>query len=177
MVNPIEAAVLPLKADAAARAEKEARELVERIFANLEAVGWDQEKYAPLPSYGLPREEYGPKMALYALVGRLTRWTQSSRRPKEPCIVEPHLEGVEQFVEAQKRDAEIQYDRFVAKLVAKIGDCESAVLEGDHVWHHSFLTVAKRGVSEVWKTQIIVNQSKYARPFYQWPTRKVKAAL
>jgi hypothetical protein len=173
-MNPIEAAVRPLKVDAVNRAEQEARAFADRIYFKLEAVGWDQNQYGGYPDSRMATIEYKSKLALYHVVCKITRWTEYSRRPSDPCIVERNDKGLEKFVQEIMDDAAAQYENYVAKLVAKIGECDTATLKGNHVWDESFLTVSKPTGTEVWKTQAIWNKSKFGLPFPQWPTRKLK---
>lgn len=186
-MNPIEAAVLPLKAEAQDRAEKEARELVAKIAAALEEHGWDAEKFAPFPRFGVDgvdgvrvfgyndKAGYQAAQAKSNLVSRLTVSLNNSRRMGDPRPVRMDEALVEKFVTAMREEAAAQYEAFVGKLVVKIGECVSATLCGNHVWSYSTLMVTKPdGSQQAWKTQTIVNYSKYGTPFYQWPTRQVK---
>jgi hypothetical protein len=171
--HPVEIAVAPVKADAIADAEKRARETIERHRAGLEAAGWDQNLWAPYPSS--LKGDYHSANRKYRTCSALVEWIQPTTRRGEPCIVRMDDEKVARFVKEARELAAEQYDLFVAKLVRKIGDCESATLEGNHVWGSSMLTVFKLpGITERWKTQQIINFSKLGKPFAQWPSRKVK---
>ena len=79
------------------------------------------------------------------------------------------------FVDDTMRDAAAQYDAFIAKLIRKIGDFDSATLTGSHVWGYSILTVTKGAATERWGTRQIVNQSVLGKLFNQWPSRKIKS--
>lgn len=177
-MNPIETAVLPLKNDAILAAEQYAENLICNIRRELSAADFDAEKVAPFPHSTWSRSRYVTAIAKLDLVMRLTQRdeerTPSCRRPHQPLFVILSNEGIERFIADAKRDAAVQYDAFVAKLVAKVGPVEAASLNGNHVWGLSLLTVTKAdGSQETWKTQSILNVSKLGKVFNQWPTRKV----
>ncbi len=177
--EPVGAAVHALKAEAVAHAEMYARERVAKVEKELAEHGGDVNAYAPYPrgmQYHDPRREGA--VSLHNFVMGLTTsdpakgyQSYSTDRPYFR-VMDP--EGIERFVNSAREGAAIQYDMFICKMVAKVGEADSAVLEGDHVWGHSFLTVEKPSGREVWKTQQIVNYTKYGKPYYQWPSRIVK---
>lgn len=177
-MNHIEAAVLPLKSEAIVRAEKEARAIVEQVAGLLDQAGGDLQICAPYPSaWNMGRNEYLQKLSKYDLFRKLTSQINPNggRRPRDPEMAKMDSERIERYVEAAKKNAAEQYDLFVAKLNSKIGEVTAAELEGNHVWGYSFLTVTKPdNTKEIWKTQMIVNQSKLGLLFNQFPTRKVK---
>lgn len=174
-MNLIEAAVAPVKADAMNDAETRVRERIATIFATLEAAGWDAEIVAPYPSMNNSREFIRKAQGLRQLVHRITKSTSSSLRFGQPDIRVAYPEGVEKIVAEVREQAGVQYDAFVAKLVAKVGEgVTGAKLDGNHVWGHSILTVTKGETVERWKTQRILNHSPLGLPFNQWPTRKIK---
>lgn len=174
--NPITAAILPLKTDAIERAEKEARETIIRVRADFEAHGWNLDAVAPRgDSWRDGRETYKKKMAKHNFYRSLSTYTEPTLRPGQPNIRKASEEAEAKFISNAREDAATQYDMFVAKLVRKIGDCETATLAGSHVWGHSILTVTKADASvERWKTQTIINVSVHGKLFNQWPSRKVK---
>lgn len=176
-MNPIEAAVMPLKSDAIKRAEAEAQNRIDIILDELAQNGWDLNLAAPRgSSLRDPAKTYFMKNAKHHLFESVT-----DRAPSK--TYEPHPKNIrmksekngQRFIDQAKKDAAVQYDEFVKKLTLKIGPVVSATLEGSHVWSHSILTVTKEdGTVEHWKTQMIVNVSKHGKMFHQWPTRKVK---
>ena len=85
-------------------------------------------------------------------------------------------ETVEKFAASARETAAAEYDAFVAKLEAKIGDdVAAAELAGNHVWNHSTLTITRTdGSVERWRTSMIINVSKLGKLFNQFPTRKAK---
>jgi hypothetical protein len=174
-VNPIEAAVMPLKEAAVDRAEQEAKKLIATVLKRLEEAGWDLDVVAPRPKGNFSREAYAKASALVSLYSSVTTYVHGSRRPSEPNLRKASPEAEAKFIKNAREDAAAAYDAFVAKLVSKIGDVTTASLVGSHVWGYSVLTVAKAdGSVERWKTQQIVNVSKLGKLFNQWPSRKVK---
>lgn len=180
-MNKIALAVAPLKQDAIERAEKEALVLIERCTKQLEEKDFDINVVAPYPRYGTycSTADYHYKASRHVLFMKLVSYRDKSPcrrfKDKEPEYVDICPEKVAKFIQESKEDAAIQYDAFVGKLVAKIGEVTEASLLGNHVWSFSILTVTKEdGSLEKWKTQMIVNVSKLGKLFNQWPTRKVK---
>lgn len=175
LINPIEAAVAPLRVDAVARATKEANDLVDRVTIQLAAADNDMNKCAPYPSRGMTVNKYHSALSRYKLFNSLVTYRECTHRPGQLAYADLDIEKVYRFIEETKKTAAEQYDAFVAKLVAKIGNVSEAELLGNHVWSHSILSVKKAdGSGERWKTQMIVNVSKLGKLFNQWPTRKVK---
>lgn len=174
-MNPIETAILPIKTDAVESARRIALEVIARRIEKLEAAGWNLDVVAPRPdSFNMSRKNYLAAKAVQNAYRSITTHAQSSRRFNEPEIRARSPEAEERFVNMMMEGAAIQYDKFVFKLVKKIGDCDSAEIEGNHVWGHSILTVRKGENVERWKTQQIVNYSSLGNPFNQWPSRKIK---
>jgi hypothetical protein len=162
-VNPIEAAVRPLKEDAMNRAEKYARAIIEKAVAEVAASSLTE--CAPYPkAWKAPTatvEQYRAAKIKHDLY-RILAGPGSEK-------------GQAKFIEDARENAAAQYEEFIAKLNGKIGVVTAANLNGNHVWGHSILTVTKAdGTTENWKTQTIVNVSKLGKVFNQFPTRKVK---
>lgn len=174
-INPIEAAVFPLKEDAIKRARKYAEDYIMSVIADMEKGGWDLNVVAPRPEATMSRRQYRPLMQRHNIYARLTKATWSTKRPKDPDTRARCPEYENEFIDEAGESAAVQYDMFVAKLVEKIGTCYGAKLDGSHVWGYSVLTVWKDNApTERWKTQQIVNVSKLGKVFNQWPTRKLK---
>ena len=177
MTNPIETAVAPLKVDAAKRAIREATEFVAKFSDKLDAVDGDVLALNPYPK-NASRSEYKQYEAFGNTINALT--VPDPKRPYKGWVGSPYYKVIDQdrvarFIETSKEIAELQYDAFVGKLCAKIGEVSSASLRGNHVWAYSILDVVKAdGSVESWKTQQIVNCSALGTLFNQWPTRKVK---
>lgn len=169
--HPVYLAVIPFRTLAMDRAEELNREQAMAMYAELEANGWDQNKVAPYPRSG---GDYFIQLGRYELCTSITKWVKSVRNPNEPCIVEKDDIRLVKYIEECRYAAALQYDTFTIKLVDKIGECTAATISGNHVWTESFLTVTKNTGTEVWKTKMILNWSKYGKPFHQWPSRKIK---
>lgn len=180
-MNKIEIAVMPLKNDAVERARQEGEREVEAVRNELAKHDGDINKAAPYPRssgknalYGV---DYHIARARYSRFHALTRTDTTkpaSYRPHEPHYVIVAEDKAKAYVEQRMLWAAADYDSFVAKLIAKIGDVTDARLIGNHVWSYSTLVVTKPGGEvQAWKTQQIVNYSKLGKPFNQWPTRRL----
>lgn len=174
-MNPIEAAVAPLKDDAIKSAEIEANKIIAHVAEALKAHGGDLNKAAPYPdAFRVSAREYNRMKSMRNLFYSLVKTSQTSYMPDAPLMAVIVADKKERFIQGAKDTAAAQYDAFVAKLTYKIGDCDSAELDGNHVWSYSILTVKKGDVIERWKTRHVHNISKLGTLFPQWPTRKVK---
>lgn len=173
MTNPIEAAVSPLKEDAIKRAAQEAMRIVDHLTRRLAECEGNADVLAPRPDW---RDgAYKEKMGRRQLLESISKSTKLARPYSEPDIRVIDADRVAKFVQDAMDNAAAQYEAFVAKLCKKIWHCESAELDGNHVWGYSILTVTyNSGTVERFKTQMIVNVSKHGKLFNQWPTRKVK---
>jgi hypothetical protein len=174
-MNPIEAAIGPLKSQAMERAEKDAKALIERVLTDLEKNGWNLDLAAPRPNSRMSRIEYKTKASINNLYALITASDWVTRRMNEPDMRKRSEKNEVKFVQNAVELAAAQYDAFVRKLVSKIGPCDNAILTGSHVWGYSILTVNKGLLTERWQTQQIVNQSKLGTIFNQWPSRKLRA--
>jgi hypothetical protein len=175
--QPVMAAVWSLRDDATDHAESEAAAQVERIRTQLEAAGGDLNAVAPRPNSRTDgRTEYLSKQARRATFSRVTKAdpARPSRYNDATDFVVMSADGIARFIAAQREEAALQYDMFICKLSGKIGQCDAATLEGNHIWSHSILTVTKGATVERWKTQQILNVSKLGNVFPQWPTRLTK---
>lgn len=179
--HPVALAVLPLKTEAIARAEKDALATVERCRKTLAENSNRLDIVAPYPDsrkFGYQTPAYYQADAKYRLFTRLVKHRDSCHRVGDPQYVDINSEMVDRFVISAKDDAGVAYDLFIAKLIGKIGECQTAELSGNHVWGYSFLKVVKKGFPkatvETWKTQQIMNISKLGKLFNQWPSRKMK---
>lgn len=172
-LEPVGKAVFPVKLDAVKAANEWVRNRVANMTATLEAANWDLNVVAPSPRFD--DADYRAKSAMRSEYHRVTRSAEAVRGAYEKTnVVVLDPEGVERYVADAERDAADTYDAFACKLVAKIGACDFADLDGSHVWSSSILTVRKGAVVERWKTQQITNVSIYNKYFPQWPTRLLK---
>lgn len=175
-MNPIETAVNPLRIEAVDRARSSAEQMIRQMTEVLEAVGYDLNKAAPYPKTTIGRAAYMVAMSRRSMFKHVFVPAKPTRKFDEPDLVVFSDAAGDRFIESAGQDAAVQYDAFVAKLNAKIGEVVDAELVGNHVWGYSKLYVTKEdGTKECWKTQMIINVSKLGKVFNQFPTRKVKA--
>lgn len=178
--EPVGLALHPAKAAAVQHAEDRARERALKVRLAMEAAGWDLEVAAPYPHHMSAWDKARPaardKHNFYSSLTRTPEGVSSFRRKGDPDPREWSVEGVERFVNLARRDAAMQYDMFICKMVRKVGEVTTAVIDGNHVWSHSHLTVTlPDGTPQIWRTQQIVNYSSLGNAYYQWPSRVVKA--
>jgi hypothetical protein len=84
-------------------------------------------------------------------------------------------DGIGNLVKEVADMAAAQYEEYVCKLTQKVGSYDEIKVQTvSGLWTESILTATKDGVDTKWKTQIIVNFSKYGLAFNQFPTRKIK---
>lgn len=175
----IAAAVQPLKSEAVRRAANHAQSIIEQVKKELAAAGNDMNTAAPYPSVNLPRPKYIAASLKYKTFAALTvgREGQLNHGMRGPRLVDICAKDCAKFIKDAEKNAAAQYELFVAKLQSKIGPVTYAYLEGNHVWSYSELSVVPvgRATAEVWRTRMIVNQSKLGTVFNQFPTRKVKS--
>jgi len=173
--HPVAIAVAPLRVEAETRAATDARAFIDSRLAILAQNDWDLDRAFPRgDSRRDNRETYRAKTRRHEVVQSFTGATWITRRLHEPNTRIRSPEREAKFIADAVANAVAQYDAFVAKLVGKIGDCDSASLSGSHVWGYSILKVTKAEAIEHWKTTQIVNVSKLGLLFNQWPSRKVK---
>lgn len=157
---------------------------IERLLKTLEENDNDIMKAFPYPKGYESRGEYMSKKNVHNFVlSRLTKnrdeKTYYSRRMGDPYYRVRDEEAIAKHIEVTRRDANLDFDKYVIKLTKKIGldDVESVKLDDVHryLWNYSFLyVVRKNGEKETWKTQCIYKQSCLGTNFNQWPTRKMK---
>lgn len=176
--HPIAKAVEPQRLQAVANAEASAKKIVLEKAGSLRKADGDLEIACPPPSFNDSDIEYSSKRFQRRLFERLVI-TDPNRRnnyvPKRTyyVVIDPNKCG--RFIEEARENANEQYDKFIQKLIRKVGEVREATCQGSHVWGHSILTVTKTdGSVERWKTRMIVNVSKNGKFFNQFPTRKIK---
>jgi hypothetical protein len=176
--EPVGRAVHPLKAEAVKAANERAQAVVKSVTENLIRHGMDLNAAAPYPfnmsAWDNRAQAARAKNALYSRLTRDDPQAKNSHCMNAPYVVVMSPDGIEHFINQAEQIAAAEYDAFICKLVNKIGDCDSATLDGSHVWAHSILTVTKPTGVERWKTQQIWNISKLGNEFPQWPTRLMK---
>lgn len=171
--HPVAVAVEPQRQIAMDKAEHMARARVAAFAKRIETEGNDLDSLVPYPdTLRVTGRQYHIMMADRGFAKSITRRLPYDHYSyRAPYLVEIDLEAVEKYVADQREMASLQYDIFIVKLVGKIGDCITAVLEGNHVWGESFLTIDG---AIIWKTQQIDNRSVHGKWFPQWPSRQVK---
>ncbi len=129
----------------------------------LKAAGYNLDVAAPIPESRIGREAY---RAMQNKRDVLSRASGGTGKPSEAF----KARHVQQAILV----AEASFDEWVAKMVQKIGkDVKSATMSGNP-WTGSVLRVETvDGESQVWKTQMIINSSKYGKMFNQFPSRQM----
>lgn len=171
-VSPIAAAIAPQKAESVRRAVEAMARRIDATKAALEAAGMNIDVVAPQPHGRMSRADYRQAQRRLDFVCRLV--TQpATRRASEPRIALGFNQASIDRLLADVADlAGAEFDAYVGKLEAKVGECDTASIEG-WLWNYSILTVRKGDQVERWKTQQIVNVSVLGKLFNQWPTRKI----
>lgn len=177
--EPVGRALHPRKADAIQCAADEAVKRLAKIYKDMEAAGWDLEVAAPYPnSLTVGRDRYKQMVAKRNLFSMVTEDAnpRSFRNRGEPDMRRASDKGSARFIDSAKQDAAFQYDKFICKMVAKIGaGAKDAAIEGNHIWGNSILTVSMEdGSAQRWHTQQIWNVSCLGTVFPQWPSRLQK---
>ena len=173
--NPIVAAIEPQRAATIAATRTAAEAQVAKIAADLEAAGFNIEDYAPRAKYNDGRYTGPAKDRFRAFINKLVSTKPAVGYSSTPDPIRYMDQAkIDRYIAECEKEADAAYTAFAEKLVGKIGDCDSAVLSGDHVWNKSTLTVTKGETVEKWTTRRILNHSVLGTPFNQWPTRKSK---
>ena len=176
MKNLIEEALKPMKVEAMRNAEVEARRTIARVHGLLEESCWNLDVVAPFPKSTMDKASYRKALAKRSLFKSLTVAAQTSRSMTDPDFRKPSQELQHRFIVEAEQATAAEFDSFVTKLTAKIGECTSCQHSAGATWSFSILTITKpNGKVERWQTQQIINVSKLGKLFNQWPTRKLKA--
>jgi hypothetical protein len=155
------------------RAEDEAKAFVKKLLDNLKKNGWDLDKIAPYPrSMNSDYKIMKNKRDLYQMVTKASKSTYSRG---EPHIVQADQAKINHYVEMNVKGAEEAYRSFMEKMIQKIGKPVIDAKMTGNIWTNALLTVTTDdGDQQVWKTQMILNFSKYNKMFNQFPSRRVK---
>ena len=166
--TPIGAAIEPLRAATLERVGADFDGYIARMSDRIERALGDFDVLAPAPNSRMSREEYKSRNAVRASYYAVCSFNDEKRIAlNDEKVAKARLD--------EQAAAALAYDAFIAKLIAKVGDCVAATIDGSHVWGYSHLTVTKAdGSVEVWKTQQILNRSVLGTLFNQWPSRRVK---
>lgn len=126
-----------------------------RMDAILKAGGLDE--IAPRPTIRMSREEY--------------RAAQSKRQMYESVLKSSKQDFSNLYGRAAKED----YMAWIYKMTQKIGTKVIDAIMTGSPWTGSIITVTlESGQTEVWNTKMIINNSKFGKPFNQFPTTKKK---
>ncbi|PKO94022.1 MAG: hypothetical protein CVU15_01485 [Betaproteobacteria bacterium HGW-Betaproteobacteria-1] len=139
---------------------------IEMLVKKLELNDMDINKTWPNPRYGVDILEYHYAISFIDFKDK-NYWNA-------PSPVKLNEEKIQKIIKCSKFMARESLDAYVTKLQEKIGEkVSSALIRGD-LWEHSVLEVKTVSGKEImFRTQKIVNSSKYGKAFYQFPTRRV----
>lgn len=173
--NPIAAAIEPLRQISVDNAVAKANRIIAKAHKELAEGGYDLRVVAPrlIPTLS-SQEDCDRNTAIRALYTSLTDCKHSTGNSNMRV---PSQEAEARFIEQTKEAASFQFDKYIAKMISKIGDVDSAELTHSfesNIWGHSVLTVVIAGATQRWHTQQIINTSKLGKLFNQWPTRLMK---
>lgn len=172
-MNLIEQAVAPLRQASIDAAMSRAHRIVEAFIKSLAENDNDLKIVAPYPKSS--DRDFRAKEQYYYFARSITKSRGSVSLPSAPCQADLSPEGVSRYFDEVQEDAANAFNAYVAKLNDKVGQVDEAKMIYDRgIWNESILEVKKAEGVERWKTQIIVNFSKYNKPFNQFPTRKLK---
>ena len=175
MSNLIAQAVEPLKQKSIEAAIEATTNAINATKKKLEAANWDLDVAFPRANGFQSRKNYLAQSAAVNFASSLVKSVKPYRMRNEPNLVVWANDKVAIVFEQAAEMAAQQYEAYVAKLVAKVGDCDAAHMAYvNGVWFDSDLVVTKGEVKEVWNTKCIVNQSCLGKVFNQFPTRKRK---
>lgn len=147
------------------QAEAVAKKHVDGLLAMLKKHNMDLNQLAPRGAYS--RE----LIALRDVMYRITTSKSDFRAKEDIRVVYP--KGVASFIEESMKNAQVEYDSFISKMVLKVGKpVASATLTGS-IWTNASLKVeTEDGENQVWVTRMIINFSKYQRMFNQFRTNR-----
>ncbi len=137
------------------------------LMEQLKKGNWDINVVAPRATSKMGREQY--------------RWSSSYRQmllsitDGSDDIRSPSPKKKDKYVQIAIEQAQDSYMAWVYKMIDKIGaPVVKASVSGDP-WVRSRLEVeTKDGELQTWDTKMIINYSKYHKPFHQFPSRKEK---
>ena len=157
------------------RAEDEARKFVKGRLEVLKKHNWDLNSLAPRPRSHMSREEYKQAENRRDIYSAFTRAVRSTSSLSGPEIREPDQTKINHYIDMNIKSAEEAYRNFMAKMIQKIGKPVIDANMTGNIWTNALLTVTTDdGQQQVWKTQMILNFSKYQKMFNQFPSRRVK---
>src|SRR5215510_703670 len=117
-MNPIEAAVSPLRAEAVARAQQDAQALADRYLATLAAADWNLDTVAPRPRNDMSTVAYRTaqrRRNLFCMISSIDRDRMPAVvRMNTPTIHCRDDAKVATFIQQAMEAAGVAYDAFVA---------------------------------------------------------------
>lgn len=149
-----------------------AQKSIDTRLENLKKNLWDLSAIAPKPDHKTQnKKQYENAIKTRGLYTLITS-------PKETYNYDLRKENKEleaNYIKAVYDSAEASYDSFIHKLMDKIGKPVVKATMTGNPWTGSVLTVETNdGETQIWKNKMIVNFSKYDKPFNQFPSNKVK---
>lgn len=156
-------------------AKTRAKEFIDKRLEILKNSDWDLNKVAPVPSSKLGRDEYMAAKNKRDLYKSITKSTTTSLRTGQPDIREPNKQMINHYIDQAAKGAEAAYRDFMEKMIKKIGKPVVDASMTGSIWTDAILHVTTDdGEKQSWKTQMILNFSKYQKMFNQFPTRRLK---
>lgn len=168
-------AIEPLRSAAEDFAIESANGAVMRVIAWLHEGNADLNEIAPHVAYG--HYDYDTNGRKRAMIGELCDRKDSVLARNVPQIMILNPTKICEFVARQKKQAGLDFDAFVEKLIIKIGKATKVELitSAHNPWLNSMLKCTMTdGSVEHWQTQMIINQSSLGKLFHQFPTRRIK---
>jgi hypothetical protein len=156
--------------DYIAKAEELAGEQYDKWMAYLAKHGWDLDVVAPEPETKMSREQYQKMKRRREIIENMTDRDGGTHNLRKASSAKR-----KERVDRAHNDAEASYMEWIHKLIRLIGKpVETAQMEGNP-WSGSILRVkCNDGEQQAYKTQMIINFSKYQLAFNQFPTRRIK---
>lgn len=149
-------------------AKERTQQIIDYRLDLLKKADWDLNKVAP-------RSYDKTAAAKRGAFEAITKGTTYYPRPGQPDIREPDQNKINRYIEMNVQGAEASYLEFIHKMVEKVGKpVVNATMTGN-IWTNATLWVkCDDGEEQTWKTQMIINFSKYQTMFNQFPSRRVK---
>lgn len=177
--TPVAIAVEPLRVDAMREAKEDKEKEIQAVWDKMDTGGnaFDINAVAPEPEWSLRRtdkKKYEDMQQWNSEVREITRKTDPEKYySTERIICE---DAISHLVLREQQMAAHQYEAFVYKLVAKIGETvDASLMPHNGLWENSVLVVRlPSGEVQNWKTTRIINRSCLGKLFFQWPTRLMK---
>lgn len=137
---------------------------------------WNLDKAAPLtpgePSWSDKGRREHARRAWYLSLTE-ANGTETNKNTGDKIIRKASAKIKKAYQEESERDARASYLAWVQKMIEKIGAPVVKAKATGNPWNGSVLEVeTDDGGTQRWKTQMILNTSKYGKLFNQFPSRK-----